>query len=199
MTISERIFELIKERGYTQKEFSKRTGIAESTISDWKKKGTNPVSDKILIICKVLEVSPYFLLSGSEDMDAVAKPVAKKPAKPAAASKPAAEKKSDDKKEGKKEDSKKEAKPASGVDKAAVRKEKKVSDILPEIATISKDDDDYHIRPADEADKDKKKDKKDKKKDKDILKDKKKDKKDKKDKKKDKDKKKKKKGYLITY
>ena len=66
MTISERIFELIKERGYTQKEFSKKTGIAESTISDWKKKGTNPVSDKILMICEVLEVSPYFLLSGAE-------------------------------------------------------------------------------------------------------------------------------------
>ena len=66
MTVSERIFELIKERGYTQKEFSKKTGIAESTISDWKKKGTNPVSDKILMICEVLEVSPYFLLSGAE-------------------------------------------------------------------------------------------------------------------------------------
>ena len=67
MTVSERIFELIKERGYTQKEFSKKTGIAESTISDWKKKGTNPVSDKILMICEVLEVSPYFLLSGAEN------------------------------------------------------------------------------------------------------------------------------------
>ena len=66
MTISERIFELLKERGYTQKEFSKKTGIAESTISDWKKKGTNPVSDKILTICDVLEVTPYFLLSGTD-------------------------------------------------------------------------------------------------------------------------------------
>ena len=81
MTISERIFELIRERGFTQKEFSKRTGIAESTISDWKKKGTNPVSVKILIICKVLEVSPYFLLSGSEDTSVVTKPAAKAKAK----------------------------------------------------------------------------------------------------------------------
>lgn len=67
MTVSERIFELIRERGYTQKEFSRKTGIAESTISDWKKKNTNPVSDKILIICEVLDVSPYFLLSGAEN------------------------------------------------------------------------------------------------------------------------------------
>ena len=49
-----------------QKEFAQKTGIAESTISDWKKKKTNPVSDKILIICEVLGVTPYDLLSGAE-------------------------------------------------------------------------------------------------------------------------------------
>lgn len=65
-TVSEKIFELIKERGMTQKEFSAKTGIAESTISDWKKKKTNPVSDKVLIICEVLGVTPYELLSGAE-------------------------------------------------------------------------------------------------------------------------------------
>ena len=65
-TISGRIFELLKERNMSQKEFAQRTGIAESTISDWKKKKTNPVSDKILIICEVLGVTPYDLLSGAE-------------------------------------------------------------------------------------------------------------------------------------
>lgn len=65
-TVSDRIFELLKERRMTQKEFAQRTGIAESSISDWKKKRTNPVSDKILIICEVLGVSPYELLSGAE-------------------------------------------------------------------------------------------------------------------------------------
>lgn len=65
-TVSDRIFELLKERKMSQKEFAQKTGIAPSTISDWKKKRTNPVSDKILIICEVLEVSPYELLSGAE-------------------------------------------------------------------------------------------------------------------------------------
>jgi transcriptional regulator with XRE-family HTH domain len=46
-TISDRIFEKLKEKGMSQKEFSQKTGIAESSISDWKKKHTNPVSDKI--------------------------------------------------------------------------------------------------------------------------------------------------------
>lgn len=65
-TVSDRIFALLSEKGMSQKEFSKRTGIAESTISDWKKKRTNPVSDKILVICEVLDISPYELLSGAE-------------------------------------------------------------------------------------------------------------------------------------
>ena len=65
-TISDRIFELLKERGMSQKSFAQKTGIAESTISDWKKKKTNPVSDKILIISETLGVTPYELLSGAE-------------------------------------------------------------------------------------------------------------------------------------
>lgn len=70
MTISEKIFELLKERGMSQKEFSEKTGIAQSSISDWKRKKTNPVSEKILIISEVLGVTPYELLSGTEDVGA---------------------------------------------------------------------------------------------------------------------------------
>ena len=66
MTISERIFEFLEMRGMSQKEFSEKTGIAQSSISDWKRKKTNPVSDKIMIICKVLDVTPYELLNGTD-------------------------------------------------------------------------------------------------------------------------------------
>ena len=38
MLISERIFGKLKELGMAQKEFSKRTGIRETTISEWKGK-----------------------------------------------------------------------------------------------------------------------------------------------------------------
>lgn len=51
-----RIFELMRQRGITQKELSKRTGIATSTISDWKIKGTVPSSDKINAICAALNI-----------------------------------------------------------------------------------------------------------------------------------------------
>lgn len=55
--VYEKIFELIQSKGMTQKEFSSRTGISESTISDWKHKKFNPGADKIPIICAVLNIS----------------------------------------------------------------------------------------------------------------------------------------------
>ncbi len=64
MTIGDRIFEKLKEIHMSQKMFSEKTGISQSTISEWKSKGTNPTSEKIMIICKVLECTPEWLLSG---------------------------------------------------------------------------------------------------------------------------------------
>lgn len=66
MLIRDRIFIKLEELDMTQKEFSEKTGIPQSTISDWRKKRTNPTAEKILIICKVLGVSPEWLLSGIE-------------------------------------------------------------------------------------------------------------------------------------
>ena len=64
MTVGQRIFYLLEENGMTQVEFSKRTGIATTTISDWRKKNTNPGSEKIMSICAALNVTPEYLLSG---------------------------------------------------------------------------------------------------------------------------------------
>lgn len=63
MLISERIFLLMDKNGLSQKEFSEQTGISQSTISDWKRKKTNPSADKILKICEVLHVTPNELLA----------------------------------------------------------------------------------------------------------------------------------------
>ena len=67
MTVSQRIFKILDERKITQKAFSEMTGIPQSTISDWRKKNTNPASDKILIICEALKVTPYELLSSVQE------------------------------------------------------------------------------------------------------------------------------------
>ena len=50
MLISERIYKYMEEKGISQLEFAKKTGISQSTVSDWKRKKTNPSADKIMII-----------------------------------------------------------------------------------------------------------------------------------------------------
>ena len=74
MTISERILKVLKDRNMTQVEFAKQVGIATSTISEWKKKKTNPAVDKIMNICNVLQITPEQLLTGKgiEDEEEIA-------------------------------------------------------------------------------------------------------------------------------
>lgn len=62
MIISERIFKIMREKNITQLDLSEKTGIGQSTISDWKTKKTNPSADKIMILCESLEVTPEELL-----------------------------------------------------------------------------------------------------------------------------------------
>ncbi|MCR4798502.1 MAG: helix-turn-helix domain-containing protein [Lachnospiraceae bacterium] len=62
MTVSEKILQRMKEKGISQKEFSGLAGIPESTISDWKKKGNTPKAEKLLDICRVLDMNIYDLL-----------------------------------------------------------------------------------------------------------------------------------------
>ena len=69
MQIGERIYKYLEEKGMSQAEFVSRTGISQSTVSDWKIKKNNPSSDKIMVICKALDISPYELLTGTEDMN----------------------------------------------------------------------------------------------------------------------------------
>ena len=65
MTISERIFQILDERGMSQRELCNLTGIAKSTVSDWKVKHTNPSAEQILPICNALHISADELLSGT--------------------------------------------------------------------------------------------------------------------------------------
>ncbi len=65
MIISERIFNILKDKNMSQSAFAKKVGLASSTISDWKTKKTNPSADKIMDICAVLNVTPEQLLTGN--------------------------------------------------------------------------------------------------------------------------------------
>ena len=75
MTVRDRIFDKLEEMGMTQKEFSERTGIPQTTVSDWRKKHTNPTAEKIMVICKVLNVTPEWLLSGVQQEETRSNPM----------------------------------------------------------------------------------------------------------------------------
>lgn len=72
MIISEHIFTLMREQGISQKELSDKTGISQSTISDWKRKKTNPSADKLHTICDALHITLNELLgdTGGGDIPA---------------------------------------------------------------------------------------------------------------------------------
>ncbi len=69
MNIYERIFDRLEELHMSQIELSRRTGIATSTISDWRKKKINPQADKLVAICKALEMSLVDLLCEEEETE----------------------------------------------------------------------------------------------------------------------------------
>ena len=67
MNIYGKIFNRLTELHMSQIELSRRTGIATSTISDWRKKKINPQADKLVAICKALDMSLVDLLCDDED------------------------------------------------------------------------------------------------------------------------------------
>ena len=69
MNIYEKIFARLEELRMSQIELSRRTGIATSTISDWRKKKINPQADKLAAICKALDMSLVDLLCDEEDIE----------------------------------------------------------------------------------------------------------------------------------
>ncbi len=66
MTISQRIFMLLKQKGKKQKELAEFTGISTSAISAWNKNNTNPTAESLSTIADFLEISLDYLLTGKE-------------------------------------------------------------------------------------------------------------------------------------
>ena len=69
MEIYEKIFDRLEELNISQVEFSRRTGISTSTISDWKKKKINPQASKIVPICKALNMELGDLLCVADEIE----------------------------------------------------------------------------------------------------------------------------------
>lgn len=65
MTISERLYRLIKGKKITQKTLSEAAGVSKSTVTVWFKTNTDTIpSSSIIPICKLLGITPSELLTG---------------------------------------------------------------------------------------------------------------------------------------
>ena len=73
MTISERLFQIMREKNISMPELSRMTGISRHTIFDWQRRKTNPGADKIMILCEALQIIPRDLLVGNENSEQVTK------------------------------------------------------------------------------------------------------------------------------
>lgn len=66
MTINERLFALLKERGQGQNDLAAALGISQRTVSAWKNRGSDPPSNLISAISVFFGVSLEWLLTGDE-------------------------------------------------------------------------------------------------------------------------------------
>ena len=66
MDICQNLNGILKERKITQKGLCQQIGITESKLSYWLTKGKSIPSEYIVPICKYLNISPIFLLTGQE-------------------------------------------------------------------------------------------------------------------------------------
>ena len=66
MTINERMFEIMKQKNIKNKELAECLGVNQTVISAWKKRGNSPPAENIVQICKLLNISYEYLLTGKE-------------------------------------------------------------------------------------------------------------------------------------
>lgn len=69
MVFTDRVKELIKEKGITQEQFNRDVDISKNTLSFWEKEGRLPKDKKIAEIAEYFDVSKEYLL-GEEGRDA---------------------------------------------------------------------------------------------------------------------------------
>lgn len=66
MTINERMFKTMSEKGIKSIDIANHLNITKSVLSNWKNRGTNPPAEYIVPICELLGISIEYLLTGTE-------------------------------------------------------------------------------------------------------------------------------------
>lgn len=66
MTISERMFDLLDEKGLSASGLCKILGVGTNQTTNWKQRNTDPPAKYIVLICEYLGCSVEYLLTGQE-------------------------------------------------------------------------------------------------------------------------------------
>lgn len=69
MTINDRIFDTMKSKKITQGDLANALHITQSSITNWKTRGTTPPMEYLPTICEVLGVSWEYLITGTENVN----------------------------------------------------------------------------------------------------------------------------------
>ncbi len=66
-----RIFELIKERGISQRETAKIFGVSQGTFNYWENSNTQPSIEQLISIARFFEVSVDYLIGNADDVGVI--------------------------------------------------------------------------------------------------------------------------------
>lgn len=66
MSINERFFKTLEEKGIKASEIAKSLNVNNSIISAWKTRGTNPPIEYTVQICKLLGISIEYYITGKD-------------------------------------------------------------------------------------------------------------------------------------
>lgn len=66
MTINQRLFEVMATKNIKASDLAKELDINKSVISAWKNRGTNPPIEYTVQICKLLDISIEYLITGKD-------------------------------------------------------------------------------------------------------------------------------------
>lgn len=67
MSIIERIILIIDKKSFTMSDLCRHLDIGTSTMTNWKKRNTDPPAKYIIPICEFLNVSANYLLTGIDE------------------------------------------------------------------------------------------------------------------------------------
>lgn len=70
MTVSERFFQLLDEKNLRAADLCKILNIGTSVTTGWKNRNTDPPAKYIMQICEFLDVTPEYLLTGTDSIHA---------------------------------------------------------------------------------------------------------------------------------